>query len=74
MALGEKIALLEMSCHSLRKVFKNTVELWTDDEDNLDDIRDNVLLYFKICRVAEPEKRRINQCLEKYRRSKMKAC
>lgn len=61
-----------MNCQSLKNIFKNTLELWVDDNDNQDDIKDNIVLYINICRLNETDKRKLNQCLEKYRYSKMR--
>ncbi len=61
-----------MNCQSLKNIFKNTLQLWIDDNDNHDDIKDNIVLYINICKLNQNDKRKLNQYLEKYRYSKMR--
>lgn len=62
--------ILEMNCQSLKNIFKNTLELWTDDNDNEDDIKDNLVLFSNICKLSETDKKRLYLCLDKYRRAR----
>jgi len=43
---------MEMNCQSLKNIFKNTMELWVDENDNEDDIKDNMVLFTNICRLS----------------------
>ena len=61
-----------MNSQSLKNIFKNTLQLWIDDNDNYDDIKDNIVLYINICKLNQNDKRKLNQYLEKYRYSKMR--
>ena len=43
--------MLEMNCQSLKNIFKNTMDLWVEDNDNQDDLKDNFVLYSNICKL-----------------------
>lgn len=59
--------LLEMSVQSLRNIFKNMLEIWVEEGDNEDDLRDNLVLYANICKLTDTEKKRIAVYLATYR-------
>lgn len=44
---------LEMNFQSLKNVFKNTLEIWVDDIENEDDLRDNFAIYKKVAKLTE---------------------
>lgn len=55
---------------SLKNVFKNTMEIWVQEDENEDDLRDNFTIYRSIGKLTEVEATRLNYYLFRYREQK----
>ena len=66
----KKIDVLEMAIHSIKNIFKNVFEIFTSQEDNEDDLRDNFELYSNICQLTNHEKAKLGSYIQKYREAR----
>ncbi len=68
--LKNKVDNLEMNFQSLKNIFKNCMEIWVDEMENEDDLRDNFTIYKKIAKLTETESTRLNYYIFRYREIK----
>ncbi len=48
-----------MNCQSLKNIYKNTMEIWIDHEDQIDDFIDNLKMFETVGNLLPKEKARI---------------
>lgn len=49
--LKNRVDTLQMNFQSLKNIFKNTMQIWVDEIENQDDLRDNFTIYKSIAKL-----------------------
>ncbi len=50
--LKNKLDHLEMDFVSMKNVFKNVMEIWVEEDQNEEDLRDHFIMYKKVARLS----------------------
>ena len=62
----KQIDVFEMNFQSLVNIVKNILEIYSDDEEQEDDFRDNMTMLARIGKLSEKDRSRINYYIHKY--------
>lgn len=62
----KQIDLFEMNFQSLVNIIKNILEIYSDEDDQEDDFRDNMTMLARIGKLNEKDRTRINYHIHKY--------